>query len=77
MKIGFSSKEETFKYIGNRANCRISILIIVFVFLLFCACYIYMGGGSSKSNMAAPVIVRETEKHLATVCIYHIRLECS
>ena len=30
-----------------------------------------MGGSSSKSDMAAPVIVRETEKHLATVGAFH------
>lgn len=30
-----------------------------------------MGGGSSKSDMAAPVIVRETEKHLVTLIFLH------
>ena len=30
-----------------------------------------MGGGSSKAEMAAPIIVKETERHLATVSEYY------
>ena len=36
-----------------------------------------MGGGSSKADMAAPIIVKETERHLATVSEYYLSALCT
>ena len=45
---------------------KLLLFLLIITFTLY-FCYFYMGGGSSKSDMAAPIIVKETERHIATV----------
>ena len=53
---------------GHTRSLYLFLLITIFLFV----CYFYMGGGSSKADMAAPIIVKETERHLATVSEYYL-----
>lgn len=72
MKIRFCLSEQKKGDSKNNTVCRITVFFIIFcVISTFLACQIYMGGSSSKSDMAAPIIVRETEKHIATLIFLH------